>query len=268
MVLFQDIQTDGDTEKLLVINLIQDNLKRTNSDKSKILSFFFYKYFGYSIWRNFYKVNIKGLNELKETIQRSDYQNVPLVFCVNHSNWWDAALVCWLTDYLKLNAYCLMEEKQVREHKFFKRIGAIPIIREDPRQSIKTLNYAADLIRDSNKALWIFPQGEIISNEKLPLIFYNGVSYLIEKLKRVILISTHLEYRFTSEQRPEIYVNFFDKTVFENTVNINRKDFSACLVKKFEKEINIFKDLFLSKDLNDYKTILKGKISIDKRRAH
>jgi len=255
-------------EKLLVFKLIHGNLMKSSEDKSKILSFFFYKYFGYSIRRNFYKVNIKGLNELKETIQHSDYHNVPLVFCVNHSNWWDAAVVCWLTDFLKLNAYCLMEEKQVREHRFFKRIGAIPIVREDPRQSIKTLNYASDLIRDSNKALWIFPQGEIISNERMPLIFYNGISYLIEKLKRVILINTHLEYRFTSEQRPEIFINFFDKNFFENTVNIKRKDFSACLEKKFEKEINIFKDLFLNKDLNDYVTILKGKISIDKRRAH
>jgi len=241
---------------------------RSSADKSKILSFLFYKYFGYSIRRNFFKVNIKGLNELKETIHHSDSHSIPLIFCVNHSNWWDAALVCWLTDFLKLNAYCLMEKKQVVEHKFFKSIGAIPIIREDPRQSLKTLNYAADLIRDSNKALWIFPQGEIISNERLPLIFYNGVSYLIEKLKQVVLISTHVEYRFTSEQRPEIFINFFDKTVFENIKFINRKDFTACLEKKFEGEILEFRDLFLNSELNDYQTILKGKISIDKRRSH
>lgn len=153
----------------------------------------------------------------------------------------------------------------MQKHGFFNKIGAIPIVREDARKSLSTLNFAYSLIKNTNKALWIFPQGKISPNENLPLKFFTGVAFLIEKLQNAILINVHLEYRFTSEQRPEIFINFFGTEFFNSNSNLRRKDFTSELEKKFEIEIVLFREKFAKSQFKDYKEILKGKISADKK---
>ena len=66
-----------------------------------------------------------------------------------------------------------------------------------------------------------------------------------------------LEYLFTTEQRSEIFIYFFYKTFFDKISYFNRKDLSSNPEKKFETEINVFKELFLKSELKEYQTILK-----------
>lgn len=108
----------------------------------------------------------------------------PLIYCANHSSWWDVPVIIYLTyDLLNSDSYCLMEKKQFDVHPYFKGIGAVPIVREDPKDAVRVLAECTDYLNNTGKSLWIFPQGEIIPNGRRPVHFYSGVSHLLEKLK-------------------------------------------------------------------------------------
>ncbi len=88
--------------------------------------------------------------------------------CLNHSNWWDAPLLIYLAYcFFKLDGYCFMELKQLKEYPFFNKIGAIPIVKENIRSAFKSLNFAVDIAKNKSKVLAIFPQGELVKKFKI-----------------------------------------------------------------------------------------------------
>lgn len=201
---------------------------------------------------------------LNEVIQNSLKNNNPVIICVNHSNWWDGVLLNWISNYLiKGNAYCLMDKIDLNKHRYFNKIGAIPLDRQNRYFSFRSLKFCIDLLNGKNRYLWIFPQGEIIPNERLPYKFYNGVSYLCEKLDKFDLICVQFEYRFTSEQRPEVYINIFNR-FDENDVKVfSRKGFTENLEKLYIEQSNEFVNRICKNDYSGFEIILEGKRSIN-----
>lgn len=216
--------------------------------------------------KNFFAINIKDSVNIFRFIEKSKSENIPVVFILNHPNWWDAALVIWLGyDYLKTGGYCIMEERQIIKHPFFNKIGAIPIVREDFRKSLTSLNFTVSLLKKKFESLYIFPQGELTPNENRDSIFYSGVSYLIEKLKKVNLVYIYLDYKFTSEQKPEIFIDIFRSEEFNVGLPVNRNEFTSTMKKLFHKVSDEFLEAFSKKELDCFKVVLRGKISLDKK---
>lgn len=234
--------------------------------KNKLYVFFFRKVFRYLLRKNFFSIRIKDRIDIFKFIKNSESENIPIIFVLNHPNWWDAAVVIWLGyDYLKTGGYCIMEEKQIEKHPFFLKIGAIPIIREDYRKSLMTLNFAVSLLEKGYEALYIFPQGELSPNEKYDTLFYPGISYVIKKLHKVNLVYLYLEYKFTSEQRPEIFIDFFRSEEFKDGLNLNKSEFVEKM-KNYFKEVNAeFLDAFSNNKLDCFEVVFRGKISLDKK---
>lgn len=243
-----------------------DRVKDKAFRKSKFLIAFFRYYFRNSLRRNFSNIHIKGLSEALSALEISRKNNRPLIYCANHSSWWDVPVIIYLTYYLlNSDSYCLMEKKQFDVHPYFRGIGAVPIVREDPKNAIGVLNECANYLNDTGKSLWIFPQGEIIPNGRRPVHFYSGVSHLLEKLRDPILVCTYLDFRFSGNQFPEIYADFFHINLEMDISKVSRSSFTGQLAAMYENQADTFESLFADGTLKDYEVYLKGRKSVNDR---
>ena len=243
-----------------------DRVKDKAFRKSKFLISFFRYYFRNSLSRNFSNIHIKGLSEVLSALEISRKNNRPLIYCANHSSWWDVPVIIYLTyDLLNSDSYCLMEKKQFDVHPYFRGIGAVPIVREDPKDAVRVLSACTDYLNDTGKSLWIFPQGEIIPNGRRPVHFYSGVSHLLEKLRDPILVCTYLDFRFSGNQFPEIYADFFHINFEVDPTKESRSRFTGQLAEMYEKQIDAFECSFADGTLKDYDVYLKGRKSVNDR---
>ncbi len=168
--------------------------------------------------RRFDSFNVRGLKNLVNS-----NSNIPQIIYSNHSGWWDGLLIYEICKKLNLDFYVMMEEKQLKSLSFFRKIGAFSVVREKPREAVRSINYAASILREiPKKTLLIFPQGEIQPNERRPLKFFNGLSRIIEKAGECEIIPIAIRYEFRGEFKPEIYVDIGNPKIIANL-----KDFDA-----------------------------------------
>lgn len=153
------------------------------------------------IARRFEGLRVAGLEYLRE--RRMD---APLVLYANHSSWWDGLMAFQVGRACRLEQYAMMEESQLREYPFHRRLGAFGVVRESARDAVRSIEYASELLKGTSRTLWIFPQGETLPNDVRPLELYNGASRIIERAGLVDAAPVALRYEFLDEYRPEALV--------------------------------------------------------------
>jgi 1-acyl-sn-glycerol-3-phosphate acyltransferase len=124
---------------------------------------------------------------------------------VNHSNWWDGFVLHQLGQAAGWDAYCLMEEKNLRRYRFLSRIGAFSIRPGDAASSLESLRYARELMRQPRAAVCLFPEGELRPFGVLPLRLQRGVELLAKAGKREC-VPVALRYAFFEHERPDVLV--------------------------------------------------------------
>jgi 1-acyl-sn-glycerol-3-phosphate acyltransferase len=128
----------------------------------------------------------------------------------------------------------MMEQKQLRKLFFFRLLGAFSVVRENPREAIKSITYAANLLSENyNRTLLIFPQGEILPNDVRPLRFYQGLARIIEKVRVCRLIPAALRLEFAGNFKPEIYVKIGEPEIHE----INKTFDAKSATKNYERRL-------------------------------
>ncbi len=238
-------------------------MQSVNFSKNKLVVSFFSMYFRRLIKRSFCSVKAKGLDIARSEIQTSLESHRPIVLCANHSSWWDAPLIYFLSyDVLKIDSYCLMEKKQYDRYPYFSKFGVIPLIREDARYSIKVLSDAASFLNNTGKGLWIFPQGEIIPNGRRPFHFYTGVSYILEKLDNPLLLNCFMDIRIGAEQYPEAFVEFFK---IKKSITEDRKEVAGIISEEFEKVASSFNEEYNSGRMENFEELINGRISLSEK---
>jgi hypothetical protein len=55
--------------------------------------------------------------------------------------------------------------------------------------------------------MWLFPQGEMLPQDRRPLKFFSGIAKLAEKIANVNLVPVCFRYEFLMEQRPEVFIS-------------------------------------------------------------
>ncbi|MBI4850935.1 MAG: lysophospholipid acyltransferase family protein [Acidobacteria bacterium] len=219
--------------------------------------------------RYFHQIWTIGFEKLKELDPKR-----PVIFYANHSNWWDGLIAFYLTrDLLKIDGYLMMMAKQLRKYSFFRWIGAFSVDRDSPISAYRSLEYIADLLNDKTKqprALWIFPQGELLANDFRPIKFLRGLDWLIKHLPEAQLVAVTFKYEFLNEQLPEVFLSFSN---ISNTSNINNtfmlsdQETLKTLTKKLEedltKQLDRLKLEVIEQKTTSYRPILKGGMSIN-----
>lgn len=198
--------------------------------------------------RRFNSFQVQNLQNIKNR-----NPNKPLIIYANHSSWWDGLVLFEILKSQEFDSYVLMEEKQLKNLKLFRRIGAFSIDRENPRKAFESINYALKILNsEKNKTLLIFPQGEIKVNDKRPISFYNGISYLIEKLNEGYLVPCSIRYEFIKDFKPDIFVKFGELELIENIKNYQRKSFTKSLEKQMTANLDFLKSAIIENDLEDF----------------
>lgn len=128
--------------------------------------------------------------------------DAPLLLYANHSSWWDALIIVHLNRRARLDGYALMEERQLVQYQFFRRLGAVGVVREDARAARESLLYLANLLGGTARALWIFPQGVTQPNDVRPLQLYNGAARVVQKLGCTYAAPVALRYEFLQDFKP------------------------------------------------------------------
>jgi chlorobactene lauroyltransferase len=192
--------------------------------------------------RRFHSLQISNLEVLKERREQA-----PLIIYANHSSWWDGLVAFEVSRAAALDAYIMMEEKQLKKLFPFRLLGAFSVVRENPRQALQSIKYAAELLKNSSRVLWVFPQGRILPNDARPITFYNGVSRIIEKLGACSAVSLAMQYEFRGEFKPEIFVKIGDAEFFKTSGNLDSKK----LTNRLEDNLTQIADELKSDALNN-----------------
>jgi len=171
------------------------------ANKSKLFDLIFSLYNRNLIKRRFEGIYVCGLESLLSQV------GAPFLVYANHSSWWDGLIAYEISRLTSLDWYVMMEEKQLKKYFFFRWLGAFSIVRNDPKHSIESINYAATLLNSKNDvALLIFPQGKIEPNDLRPIKFESGIARIVLKLKKVALVPMACRYEFLGAFKPEIFV--------------------------------------------------------------
>ena len=126
------------------------------------------------------------------------------LYIANHSSFWDGiVLYHWLRNRRRQPIYCMIDEVQVREHPFFQRVGGFSVDRGRPRDGLRAIEYAAELLNRHSTSVIVFPQGELRHNDGRPLGFESGIARIIKKAPAANVIAVAMRYEFWREQRGE-----------------------------------------------------------------
>src|SRR5688572_14752991 len=112
----------------------------------------------------------------------------------------------------------MMDIEQMRKYRFFKYVGVFSVNRDDAREGVESLNYAAELLKDTKKYLWIFPEGVMNVQDHEPLKFYSGITHLAQKTGNVNLVPVSLRYEFIMEQRPEVFIKIGTPDIVKDNI--------------------------------------------------
>ncbi|MEI8167871.1 MAG: lysophospholipid acyltransferase family protein [Chloroflexales bacterium] len=159
----------------------------------------------WSLWKSFDRVWLQSHGPLPSPT------GGPLILYLSHGSWWDGYLMYVLHRVVlrgRFDSYLLMEERQLRAYRFFTWSGAFSINRHDPDDTRRALAYAANLLRggERTRALYIFPQGKIVPNDRRPLVTYPGLARIVAQVGPVTLCPVALRYEFLGQQRPHAFI--------------------------------------------------------------
>jgi hypothetical protein len=174
----------------------------------------------------------------KRILIRKDYEPGPesrSVYFLNHSMWWDGLIPLLLNEYhFRQKARALMEDKQMREYGFFRKIGAFSINLQDPRQSLISLRYAVESMKREHSCLFIYPEGALVPFSTQKPIFKEGLAWLRQQLpaEEVDFVPIALCPNFYESSKPDLYIRIGKKS--EASTEWSRTE----LIRHFEEELH------------------------------
>lgn len=197
-----------------------------------------------------------------------DPRDGPIIFYLNHSSWWDGYLMYAIHRIVlrgRFDVHLLMEEKQLRAYSFFTWSGAFSINRHDPEDVQRSQQYAANLLRGGRRAraLFIFPQGRIVPQDRRPLVTYPGIARIVALAPEARLCPIALRYEFLGQQWPHAFIRMgpvhgvADPCDVEGTL--------AELTARLTTACDDLRDDVVEGRLAGYGPVLRGRGGIDQR---
>lgn len=198
--------------------------------------------------RRFHSLNITNLNELRE--------QKPQIIYLNHSSWWDGLIAFELSQIIKADSFVMMEEKHLKKLFLFRRLGAFSVVREDPRQAIQSIDYAVKLLRENpSRTVWIFPQGEILPNDRRPFHFYRGLARIVEKVGGCIVIPCAIRYEFLGDFKPEIFVKIGQAEHYSADGDFKPKNLTSNFERQMTENLDSLKRNVTAAETANYERI-------------
>lgn len=182
--------------------------------------------------------------------------DAPLLLYANHSSWWDALVIVHLNQRAKLDGYALMEERQLAQYQFFRRLGAVGVVREDARAARESLVYLANLLRGTARVLWIFPQGTTLPNDVRPLHLYTGAARLVQKLGQAYAAPVALRYEFLQDFKPLALVRIGPPELYAAPDSASVKRLTQTFADNLTTTLDRVRQDIVTEQLNEYQELI------------
>lgn len=154
------------------------------------------------------------------------------IYYLNHTSWWDGLIPLLLNQKcFRQQARAMMEDKQMREHGFFKRIGAFSVSLENPKSAIRSLRYAVESMKRPNASLFIYPEGEIRPFSLDKPEFKSGLSWIVSKYSRPDVVPVAIYFTTAKSSKPALYLQVGEPVNTSNIIDLSEK------TVRFEKEL-------------------------------
>lgn len=221
---------------------------RKNSRAEKVLEI----YFRNLVRRRFAALHASNI----ETIEKRE-RAAPVIFYSNHSSWWDGVFAFVLWRALGIDCFVMMEEKHLAGLPIFRRAGAFSVVREKPREAARSVAYAARLLKEKqNRAVWLFPQGEILPNDVRPLKFFQGVTRIVEKTGNCVIVPAAMRLEFLGDFKPEAFVKFGTPETLNFERKTKRKDLTEHFAVRLTRALDEIKDEIVNREIQNYRRIV------------
>ena len=176
--------------------------------------------------RQFYRLHVWG------TLPPTN--DAATLYVANHSSFWDGIVLWRLLRPLHPGLLCAVDERQMREHPFFARLGCFSIDRTNARRAAESLDYAAGRLKTPGTALVLFPQGRIVHGDVRPLRLEAGVGRRVAAARpRVVTVG--LRYDWWDEQRAEVLIDVADGV----TIDGDRRRVTATLAGLLTSQLDV-----------------------------
>lgn len=191
----------------------------------------------------------------------------PIIFYLNHAAWWDAYMLMAIHRLAlgrPFDSYVMQEERQLRAYRFFTWCGAFSVNRHDPEDTARSLQYAANLLRGRrDRALYIFPQGRIVHNDRRPIVCYPGVARIVALAGEVTLCPIALRYEFLGQQWPHAFMRIgpAHRPTNPGSVEGTLAEVTAGLTAAADA----LRDDVVAGRLDRFRPLLRGRLGVDKR---
>ncbi len=178
----------------------------TPADKSALFGRFFGWHIRGRLRATFGRITVSGLERARAAVAEG-----PVLCVVNHTSWWDPLVILHLTtDVLEVDGYAMMNARNLARVPFFRRVGAFGVDLESPGDGAHGIRYAAKLLRQPRRVVWIFPQGEERSPfEPVATRMRPGAAAIARVTgDRARVMAVGLRYVFAGEERPHLAIAF------------------------------------------------------------
>ncbi|KMJ57852.1 hypothetical protein AB685_13505 [Bacillus sp. LL01] len=215
--------------------------------KSSQFDFFFHQFN-----KRFLRFHFRG-------VHYADGPNVsippsPALFIVNHSTWWDALVVFHLNQLvIRQESYVMMHEKGIKEFSFFRKIGAFSVNRDNPKDIVRSINYAKDRLKEE-KTLWLFPQGDERHLEIRPLSFLPGAIHIVKNTD-IPIVPVCLYYTFTGERKPEVFIKLNEPLFYSQLEGASSKEKNQFLENHYTVLLDKVKQEVIKQDIANYRSL-------------
>ncbi|MGE3802613.1 MAG: lysophospholipid acyltransferase family protein [Candidatus Kapaibacterium sp.] len=210
-------------------------------------------------------VLVHGLAHLADW-NRERSPETPLILVANHSSWWDAVMPILISlDRLNHDAFGVMEERQLQRYGFFRKLGMFSIDRDNGRSAYRSLEYAADLLRDTGRVLWFFPQGMILPNDQRPIQSFSGTAHIVQMIGRCDVAPVAFRYELLHHERPTAFAKISPPISFNGEERLSKADLNNQITQMLTETVNQLRDEVVAEELDGYEMVLEGKKSIDER---
>jgi 1-acyl-sn-glycerol-3-phosphate acyltransferase len=154
------------------------------------------------------------------------------IYFLNHHSWWDGLIPFLLNEFrFHQQARALMEDKQMKEHTFFRKIGAFSINRNDPKKAISSLRYAVTSFEREHSSLFIYPEGTI-TPACGALNFEGGLAWLSDKLPEVDVVPIAIYMQTIRHDKPELHLHVGRRVSVEEGLSSEQQ------THRFEETLN------------------------------
>lgn len=214
----------------------------------------------YAVWQQFDRVWLKVAGALPTP------EHGPLIVYLNHSSWWDGYVAAILHREVlrqRFTAYVMMDEQQLKQYRFFSWIGAFSVDRAHPRRAWASVQYIGRLLAERrDHSLWIFPQGELLPNDRRPIAVHAGTARIVRLAGGATLWPVVARFEFRNEQRPEVFIRA--GPAHHVPTDYDEKTLTAEIQQRLTAAADALRDDVCNDTLDDYRELLRGRPGVNR----